>query len=956
MKSIGCWTLAAIVVFGASVGTKAQEAYLSTGSISSGDFILAENGKTPPIYVSTDDHVGVIIAARNLQSDVERVTGVKPIMKSNGETITESNVVIVGTLHHSMVIAELIKNKKIDTTELNNQWESSAIQVVENPFPNVKRALVIIGSDKRGTIYGIYDVSKKIGVSPWYWWADVPPAKQTKLFIKKGRHLLPGPKVKYRGIFINDEAPALSGWVFEKYGGFNHRFYEKVFELILRMKGNYLWPAMWGRAFYDDDPQNPKLADDYGVVIATSHHEPMMRAHVEWERHGSGDWNYETNTESLKDFWTKGIQRMGSYESVVTLAMRGDGDKAMTESTNIALLEKIVKEQREIISSVTGKAPEKTRQVWALYKEVQDYYDKGMRVPDDVTLLLCDDNWGNIRKLPNPNDKPRTGGYGIYYHYDYVGGPRNYKWLNTNQVSRVWEQMNLAYRYGADRLWIVNVGDIKPMELPTEFFLDYAWDPERWNADNIHTYTTQWAASQFEEKYSTEIAELLTKYTAFNSRRKPELLSPDTYSLIHFREWERVVNDYNALVRKTEQLKNQLDPSYHDAFYQLVMHPVTASANLNELYFTVAKNRLYANQGRASTNDLANRVKELFVNDSLISKYYNKVLAGGKWNHFMDQTHIGYTYWQQPPKNSMPDVKTIDLKTEGELAIAIEGSDKWWPLENSEATLPEFDRFSESGHYIDIFNRGMKPVLYSIDAPGWIKLSSKKGAIEKEVRVEVSIDWAKAPKGLSKHQVAIRSDDGKSVTVSVHIRNVTDSNIKGFVESNAYISIEAEHFSRKVNSNKVQWKVIRDLGRTLSGVTTFPVTAVSQTSEARLEYDVHLFTDGDVTINAYFSPTLNFNNNKGLNYAISIDNEIPQTVNLHGTYTNRDWESWVADNVIVKTTQHKAQGSGKHVLKFWSVDPVVVLQKIVIETKDRACSTYLGPPESVNISEKNNRK
>src|SRR5690606_39010394 len=267
-------------------------------------------------------------------------------------------------------------------------------------------------------------------------------------------------------------------WVREKFGGFNHQFYEKVFELILRLKGNFLWPAMWGKSLWDDDSLSAPLADEMGVVLATTHHEPMMRAHVEWQRYGKGPWDYDKNPEVLRQFWREGLERTKGQETVVTLAMRGDGDEAMSADTNIELLERIVKDQREIIAEVTGRPAEETPQVWALYKEVQDYYDKGMRVPEDVTLLFADDNWGNIRRLPDPADK-RPGGYGVYYHFDYVGGPRNYKWLNTTQIESAWQQMRLAWAHGVDRVWIVNVGDIKPMELPISAFLDQAWDPDR---------------------------------------------------------------------------------------------------------------------------------------------------------------------------------------------------------------------------------------------------------------------------------------------------------------------------------------------------------------------------------------------------------------------------------------------------------------------------------------------
>ena len=311
--------------------------------------------------------------------------------------------------------------------------------MVRNPFPGVHQALVITGSDRRGTAYGVFELSRAIGVSPWYWWADVPVKHADALYLPPHNFVSNTPGVKYRGFFINDEAPALSGWVHEKFGNFNHEFYEHVFELLLRLKANYLWPAMWGNAFNDDDKLNPVLASQYGIVMGTSHHEPMLRAQQEWKRFGKGPWDYQKNAPVLDSFWRIGIQHMDSHESVVTVGMRGDGDKPMEEGSNIALLEKIVADQRQILQEVTGKDPATIPQSWALYKEVQDYYDKGMRVPDDVTLLLCDDNWGNVRKLPQAGEKPRGGGYGMYYHFDYVGGPRNYKWLNTNPLPRIWE-------------------------------------------------------------------------------------------------------------------------------------------------------------------------------------------------------------------------------------------------------------------------------------------------------------------------------------------------------------------------------------------------------------------------------------------------------------------------------------------------------------------------------------
>lgn len=921
-----------------------------------GRFPLSTSGKSTPLYVSSEDYSGVIKVAKLFQSDIQRVTDSKPEIFI-GEAPNSKEIVIIGTIGKSKIIDKLIADKKIEVKDILGKWETFIRQVIENPLPGVERALVIIGSDKRGTIYGMLDLSEKIGVSPWYYWADVPVKKKENLYISPGRYSLGEPDVKYRGIFINDEEPALGGWVRETFGGFNSKFYEKVFELILRLKGNYLWPAMWGKAFYVDDPQNPKLADEYGIVIGTSHHEPLMRAHDEWRRFGEGRWNYELNEENLRKFWREGIRRMDGFESIVTIGMRGDGDEPMTEGTAIALLERIVKNQREIIEEVTGKPASATPQDWALYKEVQDYYDGGMRVPDDVTLLLCDDNWGNVRRLPKLSDSPRSGDYGMYYHFDFVGGPRSYRWLNTMQISRIWEQMHLSYAYGVEEIWIVNVGDIKPMELPIDFFLDYAWNLEKWPAERLPEYTKLWAEQQFGEKYATETAEILNKYTKYNSRRKPESIDSTTYSLIDYREAERVVSDYNKIARKAENIYQELPSEYKDAYYQLVLFPAKACANLNEMHVTVGKNYLYARQGRAATNMLADKVRKLFQKDVELTEYYHNELANGKWNHMMSQTHIGYTSWDNPPKNIMPPVKEIKVPNIREMGVAVEGSDKWWPAEECEAVLPEFDIYNKQKYYIEIFNRGKIPFEYNIECEEpWVIISEEKGDIDKEKRIWIEINWDKVPTGKNSASIKISGNDTK-VTVKAKTNNPElpgVEKIEGFVESNGYVSMEAVHYTRKVENKGIAWLTIPNLGRTLSGITPIPVTADRQTpggNSSRLEYKMYLFNSGKVRVKAYFSPTQNFHNTEGLHYGISFDNQQPQIINIHKNDTIPDWKyppEWnqaVMENIKILTSEHSIENPGEHTLKFWMVDPGLVLQKIVVETKEIPGS-YLGPPES----------
>jgi hypothetical protein len=625
--------------------------------------VLFEAGEPASILLYDNADKGIKRAVSDLQNDYAKVTGQQPGLLERF-TPTEKPLIIIGTLGTASAVDELIGRKILTADALKGKHEMYLITSVSNPFPGVKEAIVIAGSDKRGTIYGIYELSKQMGVSPWYYWADVPVAPKESLYFQKGVYSDGEPAVTYRGIFLNDEAPALSGWADATFGGFNSAFYGKVFELILRLKGNFLWPAMWGSAFYDDDPQNGVLANEMGIIMSTSHHEPMAMAQTDWHRYVernslSNIWDYNKNAKALQQSWKYGIERSRDWEKVVTVGMRGDGDEAMEEGVNIALLEKIVDDQRAIIEKVTGKKAHQTPQVWALYKEVQDYYDHGMRVPDDVTLLYCDDNWGNIRKLPAMNAKPREGGYGIYYHFDYVGAPRNSKWININPIQRVWEQMSLAYEHGVEKLWIVNVGDLKPMEYPISFFLDMAWNPRQFNPQNLLSHTEEWAAQQFGRSHSKEIARIITLYAKYNRRVTPELLNERTYSLENYGEFERVVNEYRSLALDAFRLYNQLPVAYKDAYYQLVLYPVNACSNLYEMYYAVARNRQLVVKKDIRANHYADQVKESFLRDSLLQVEYNTVIANGKWAHMMDQTRIGYFSWQQPPHNIMPKVTYV---------------------------------------------------------------------------------------------------------------------------------------------------------------------------------------------------------------------------------------------------------------------------------------------------------
>jgi len=938
--------LFAFLTDGFAIGQSRYVAYSPQG----GAFTLVEDKTCAAISVDDGDYPGVIRAATDLQKDIAAVTGCKPFLLRDRNGLKES-AVIAGTIGHSPVIDELIRNRKIDVSQIALKWESFLTQVVANPLPGIQRALVIAGSDKRGTIYGIYDLSEQIGVSPWYWWADVPAAHHDDLYITAGTHVQGPPAVKYRGIFLNDEAPSLTGWVHEKFGNYNHEFYTKVFELLLRLKGNYLWPAMWNNSFNEDDPLNPKLADEYGIVMGTSHHEPMLRAQQEWKRHGTGPWDYSCNGEELRKFWEEGIERNKNYESIVTLGMRGDGDMPMSDSANVALLEKIVADQRAILARNFQKPLSEVPQDWALYKEVQEYYERGMRVPDDVTLLWSDDNWGNIRRLPTSDERKRSGGAGVYYHFDYVGDPRSYKWLNTIPITKVWEQMNLAYEYGANRIWIVNVGDLKPMEFPIEFFLSLAWDPQGWPKEKISEFTRLWAAREFGSQFAPQIADIVSKYTKYNGRRKPELLDPATFSFVDYQEADRIMAEWRALTAAAEKLYAELPEESRDAFYQLVLFPTKASALVAEIYITAGRNQMYAAQGRASTNDLAMRVRELFQQDATLSQEYNHTLSRGKWDHMMDQTHLGYTFWNQPPVNVMPPVQEVHVPQKADMGIAVEGSYMPWLTTFHETPLPDFDAFNRQHRYIDVFNRGTTAFSFTAtpSAP-WIIVEPASGTVEKDQRLWISIDWNKVPTGETEGSVSITGPDAHPVSVKLKAlkpKELSSTSINGFIEANGYVSIEAEHYTNKVDTVNARWEKIDDLGRTLSSMTIFPVTADSVNppkNSPSLEYRIYLFHSGKIEVEAIIAPTRNFVPGRGLRFGVSFDDDPPQIVDALAHNSVQDWSRSVEDSVR-KVALRLVVAPGYHTLKFWMVDPGLVLQKLVVDTSGVKPS-YLGPPES----------
>lgn len=734
-------------------------------------FTLVENGVPLNICVSPEDNSAVRIAADNLAGDFGLVTGTeaKVVDVPSGNT-----VVIAGSLG-TPIIDGLVKKKLIDDSDLKGKREKYIMTTVRNPYPGVDEALVVAGSDRRGAVYGIYELSEQIGVSPWYDWADVPVEKRSDLSIKRGKYTAGEPAVEYRGIFLNDEAPCLTGWVKNTYGTEygDHRFYERVFELILRLRGNYLWPAMWGWAFYADDPENGPTADRMGVIMGTSHHEPMARNHQEWARHRKeyGAWDYATNQAVIDKFFREGIERSKNTEDVITIGMRGDGDAPMGGSEgkdheyvpqyerNIRLLQKIFKNQRKIIKEVTGKDASKRQQVWAIYKEVQDLYDRGLRAPDDVIYLLCDDNWGNVRRLPNAEERRHPGGWGMYYHVDYVGAPRNSKLLNCTPIQNMWEQLKLTYDYGVDKLWILNVGDLKPMEYPITLFFDMAWTPGKYNAATVNDHTVAFCSQQFGEEQGPEAARILNLLCKYNGRVTPEMLDSKTYSLENG-EWRKVCDEYARLEAEALRQYLTLKPEQRDAYRQIILSPLQMMGNLYDMYYAQAMNAKLYKAGDSEANMWADKVEACFKRDAELMNHYNKTMSNGKWDGMMTQKHIGYTSWNDNfPGDIMPKVNRIESDVKGGYVFTPRKNDGCVVIEAEHfyrTVEPESDGRWAVLPYVGRTLSGMSVMPYTDSVAG--------AKIEYAVKLPAGVKTVKATVAL-KSTLAFANRDGHRFTI-----------------------------------------------------------------------------------------------------------------------------------------------------------------------------------------------
>jgi hypothetical protein len=542
-------------------------------------FPLASDGKTSVIYVDNNDFVVVNIAARHLSNDIFNLTDKRPIITNSDKTLGQY-AVIIGTVGKSKLVDQLIRTNKIDTAKWFNKWEAHSIQVIARPLKDVNKALVIAGNDRRGTAYGVYELSEQIGVSPWYWWADVPIEKKENIFIKDGIYSFGPPDVKYRGIFLNDEDWGLKPWAAETFEpeqkDIGPKTYAKVCELLLRLKANYMWPAMHEcTAAFNQIPENKIVADSFAIVMGSAHCEPLLFNNAtEWDEETMGEWNYQTNKQNIYKVLNKRVKENGPYENIYTIAMRGIHDRAMLGTLRLEervhLLDKVVADQREILTNHIDKNIEEIPQIFVPYKEVLEIYENGLNLPDDITIVWPDDNYGYIKRLSNHEEQQRSGRSGVYYHIQYLGIPHEYLWLNTTPPALIYEEMKKAYDTGGDRVWVANVGDIKPAEYGVEFFLDLGWNIHMVDYETTNKHLEDWLGHIFGENYKKALTEIIQTYYRLGFIRKPEYMgwgyigdtnfrkqkkTYDTdFSFTNYREAERRMDEYDKISRQVKYI------------------------------------------------------------------------------------------------------------------------------------------------------------------------------------------------------------------------------------------------------------------------------------------------------------------------------------------------------------------------------------------------------------------
>ncbi|XP_044716281.1 glycosyl hydrolase family protein [Hirsutella rhossiliensis] len=912
------------------------------------------------IFVDREELEGIHIAARNLAKDFAKVTGAT----SGNEKVAgpspvrvSKSCIIIGTVSRSPTIKKLQDNKTFDTSQVDGKWESWMTTSVTNPKEGYDNGLVIVGSDMRGAIFGTYSLSEQIGVSPWHWWADVPPKKHGSIYALPVATFNGEPSVKYRGIFINDESPGMDSWAQEKFGPkFDSILYHYVFELLLRLKANFMWPAMWR-------------------VIGTSHHEPMQRAASEWtSTQPDGTWDWDRNREKVTRYFEEGVERARPYQSYVTLGMRGDGDAPINGRDPQRILKEVLETQRNIIKKTYGSEDGVT-QLMALYNEVQGLYDGGLQLPgDDVTILFADDNFGSLRRLPNEDEAKRSGGSGYYYHFQYTGYPRCYRWINSNTLGKAWHQLQLAYARGSNRLWVFNVGDLKPIEVPMSFAFDLAWNVKSISANSFNDYFRHLATREFGEKHAAGIAKAWYDFDRLVALRKQDHIDPNTFLLLKHHEADTVVGRWSRLEKDAAQIYSQLNDEQKSAFFQLVLHPIRASHLCTLLRVTQYRNQLFAKQRRNTTNTLFYRCLKLLDDDHALTQEYHAI-SNGKWNHYLRQPHYGYgPTGGQPYRNMIDGLCYVQTREDsnpsvGQMGIAVEGiegvhpghinedSDRTHPsrkwLEPG-VTLPFITPYGPQTRYFEVFHQGTKAFDWTAKPQyDWIKLSRHQGHLEPsddDTRVIVTVDWSAVPPlfdEMTYIEIIGTLDGYEKVHLTVRSSRVPDG-FTGFVETSGHLAIDAGNWVR------APYIHLPTLGRPLAGSVTLPNdTDFGRADELPfLRYPVYVFSQRDnANLELQFNMTLETDPKSRMEYDVRWDDGAVQKHRLteddpgNGNGLPRDWNRAVMDCVWRKNHNLGLVRAGEHLLEIRFRKANMILEKLVLDLGDLR-STYLGPPQS----------
>lgn len=942
-----------------------------TESLSESGVPLVCDDAIATIYFDEGDHDVVGISARDFADDVQRVTGVRPSVSSSLDELT-GTAVIVGTLGDSAGVEASLPASDVNTASLAEKQESFVITTIQTPISSVDSCVLIVGSDRRGTAYGVYELSKRIGVSPWYWWADVAPTERESLAVEATTYREGPPSVTYRGIFLNDEDFGLRPWASDTFApdeaadrpGLGPKTYARIFELLLRLKANTIWPAMHPntKAFYRY-PENADVAAKYAIVVGTSHCEPMHRNNVdEWED-AFGEWSYATNGERIRNYWRTRVENVADYENIFTLGMRGIHDSGMpggdTREGRIELLQRVLDDQREMLADTQNRPVEEIPQVFCPYKELLDLYRGGLDVPEDVCLMWPNDSHGYIRELPTETERERAGGSGIYYHLSYWGRPHDYLWLSSVPPGLVKTEMGKAYDAGAREYWIVNVGDIKPTEKEMEYFLDLAWDTEGVRSESVSTWMKHWATREFGEAHAGEVAQILADYYRLSRARKPEHMGwstvyPNTepddpaFSFTHAGdEARRRTEAFRQLVDRAESVYEALPRVRRASFYQLVLYQIRCAAAMSEKFLHAARNRLYAGQGRTTANRYAELTESAQDRIEAETQYYNEDLVGGKWKEMMS------AHPRDLPAFDVPGTGHYTPTDGAALGVVAEGRSA--PVRGDEVhspTLPTFHSHVDRERFVDVFARGTDPVEWSATVSDeWIQLSTWGGTVDGERRLWISVDWDVAPTGQTSGEVVIESPGVRKV-VGVEAVALASNPMSDFIEVDGAVAIEAEHYSRAVDGSPGSWKRCDVPGR-VSGTTVAvdPSVFSSHSPESddapRLEYDIVLNATESVEVEVQCVPTQALDSERDLRYTIALDDGKRRAVSIdpEGDEHDPEWQRNVLRGAAIGVSVHHVDEPGKHTLRLSALDPGLIMDRIVVYANGER-TTYLGPRET----------